>query len=90
MKVTSDTVLVPVTVQIPNHQLQFKSKEGVHSASINIFGRVSTLTGRVVQTFEDSVTQRLSGFAVPAVGEAVLDLSEGACRCDRGCTGWTS
>jgi GWxTD domain-containing protein len=57
MKVTSDTVLVPVTVQIPNHQLQFKSKEGVHSASINIFGRVSTLTGRTVQTFEDSVSK---------------------------------
>ncbi len=57
MKVTSDTVLVPVTVQIPNHQLQFKAKEGVHSASINIFGRVSTLTGRTVQTFEDSVSK---------------------------------
>jgi GWxTD domain-containing protein len=57
MKVTSDTVLVPVTVQIPNHQLQFKNKDGVHTASMNIFGRVSTLTGRVVQTFEDSVTR---------------------------------
>ena len=57
MKVTSDTVLVPVTVQIPNHQLQFKAKDGVHSASINIFGRVSTLTGRTVQTFEDSVSK---------------------------------
>ncbi len=57
LKVTSDTVLVPVTVQIPNSQLMFKTKEGVHSASLNIFGRVSTLTGRVVQTFEDSVTR---------------------------------
>jgi GWxTD domain-containing protein len=57
MKVTSDTVLVPVTVQIPNHELQFKSKDGVHSASMNIFGRVSTLTGRTVQTFEDSVSK---------------------------------
>jgi len=57
MKVTSDTVLVPVTVQIPNHQLQFKAKDGVHSASMNIFGRVSTLTGRTVQTFEDSVSK---------------------------------
>ena len=55
LKVTSDTVLVPVTIQVPNNQLQFKSKEGVHSAELNIFGRVSTLTGRVVQTFEDSV-----------------------------------
>jgi len=57
LKVTNDTVLVPVTVQIPNSQLSFKSKEGVHSASINVFGRVSTLTGRVVQTFEDTVSR---------------------------------
>jgi GWxTD domain-containing protein len=55
LKVTSDTVLVPVTVQIPNSQLSFRTKDGVHSAELNIFGRVSTLTGRVVQTFEDSV-----------------------------------
>jgi GWxTD domain-containing protein len=57
LKVTNDTVLVPVTVQIPNGQLQFQAKEGIHSATINIFGRVSTLTGRVVQTFEDSVSR---------------------------------
>jgi GWxTD domain-containing protein len=57
LKVTSDTVLVPVTVQIPNLQLTFKDKDGVHSAEINIFARVSTLTGKVVQTFEDSVTR---------------------------------
>ena len=57
MKVTNDTVLVPVTVQVPNNQLSFSSKEGIHSATINIFGRVSSLTGRVVQTFEDSVSR---------------------------------
>jgi GWxTD domain-containing protein len=57
MKVTSDAVLVPVTIQIPNTQLSFQNKDGVHSAKINIFGRVSTLTGRVVQTFEDSVSR---------------------------------
>ena len=57
LKVTSDTVLVPVTVQIPNNQLSFDSKEGVHSATMNIFVRVSTLTGRVAQTFEDPVSR---------------------------------
>src|ERR1700746_3449474 len=57
LKVTNDTVLVPVTVQIPNTQLSFKEKEGVHSASMNVFGRVSTLTGRVVQTFEEAVSR---------------------------------
>jgi len=57
LKVTNDTVLVPVTVQVPNNQLQFKDKDGVYSAELNIFGRVSTLTGRIVQTFEDPVTR---------------------------------
>jgi GWxTD domain-containing protein len=57
LKVTNDTVLVPVTMQIPNNQLQFKNKDGVYSATLNIFGRVSSLTGRVVQTFEDSVSR---------------------------------
>jgi GWxTD domain-containing protein len=57
LKVTNDTVLVPVTVQIPNNQLSFQAKEGIHSATLNVFGRVSTLTGRVVQTFEDSVSR---------------------------------
>jgi len=57
LKVTNETVLVPVTIQIPNSQLSFRSKEGVHSATLNIFGRVSTLTGRVVQTFEEPVSK---------------------------------
>jgi GWxTD domain-containing protein len=57
LKVTSDTVLVPISVQIPNNQLSFKAKEGVHSAELNIFGRVSTLTDKVVQTFEDPVVK---------------------------------
>jgi GWxTD domain-containing protein len=57
LKVTNDTVLVPVTIQVPNGQLSFASKDGVHSATLNVFGRVTTLTGRVVQTFEDSVSR---------------------------------
>jgi GWxTD domain-containing protein len=57
LKVTNDTVLVPITIQVANGQLTFQSKEGVHSATLNVFGRVSTLTGKVVQTFEDPVSK---------------------------------
>jgi len=57
LKVTNDTVLVPVTIQIPNSQLSFQSKDGIHSATMNIFMRVSTLTGRVVQTQEEPVSK---------------------------------
>ena len=27
----------------------------MHSATLNLFGRISTLTGRIVQTFEDTI-----------------------------------
>jgi GWxTD domain-containing protein len=57
LKVTNETVLVPLTVQVPNSQLSFQAKEGVHSATLNVFGRVSTLTGRIVQTFEEAVSR---------------------------------
>ena len=57
VRVTSDTVLVPITIQIPNRQLTFQSKDGVHSALLEVFGRVTTLTGRVVQTFEDNINR---------------------------------
>ncbi|HMD38180.1 MAG TPA: GWxTD domain-containing protein [Candidatus Acidoferrum sp.] len=57
LKVTNDTVLVPITVQVANGQLSFQSKDGIHSATLNVFGRVSTLTGKVVQTFEDPVSK---------------------------------
>ncbi len=55
VKVTSDTVLVPVTIQIKNRDVTFQNKEGVERGTVNIFGRVTTLTGKIVQTFEDTV-----------------------------------
>src|SRR5580693_7828111 len=55
LRITSDTVLVPITVQIPVRQLNFLQKDGVDSASINVFARITTLSGRIVQTFEDTL-----------------------------------
>ena len=55
VKVTGDTVLVPVTIQIKNRDVTFQNKDGVERGSVNIFGRVTTLTGKIVQTFEDTV-----------------------------------
>jgi GWxTD domain-containing protein len=55
VKVTSDTVLVPVTIQIKNRDVTFQNKDGIERGTVNIFGRVTTLTGRVAQTFEDTV-----------------------------------
>ena len=55
VKVTGDTVLVPVTIQLKNRDITFQNKDGVQRGTVNIFGRVTTLTGRVAQTFEDTV-----------------------------------
>jgi len=55
LRITSDTVLVPITVQIPVRQLSFQEKEGVDSATMDLFVRVTSLGGRVVQTFEDTL-----------------------------------
>jgi GWxTD domain-containing protein len=55
VKVTSDTVLTPITLQIKNRDITFANKDGVQRGTVNIFGRVTTLSGRVAQTFEDTV-----------------------------------
>ena len=55
VKVTGDTVLVPVTIQMKNRDITFTNKDGVQRGTVNIFGRVTTLTGRIAQTFEDTV-----------------------------------
>lgn len=55
VKVTDDTILVPITLQIKNRDITFTTKDGVSKGEVNIFGRVSTITDRVVQTFENTV-----------------------------------
>jgi GWxTD domain-containing protein len=52
VKLTADTVLVPITVQIPLRALSWSNKDGVQRASINVYGQLQTLTGKIVQTFE--------------------------------------
>ena len=55
VKVTDDTVLVPITIQVKNKDITFTEKDGIARGKVNIFGRVTTLTGRIAQTFEDTV-----------------------------------
>jgi GWxTD domain-containing protein len=55
VKVTDNTVLVPVTLQLRNRDITFETKNGVSRGVVNILGKVTTITHRVVQTFEDTV-----------------------------------
>jgi GWxTD domain-containing protein len=56
VKVTNDTILVPLTLQIRNKDITFQNKDGVATGTVNILGRVSNLSHRPIQTFEDTVT----------------------------------
>ena len=65
VKITSNTVLVPVTVQLKNRDITFTNKEGVQHGVVNIFGRVTSLTGKVMQTFEDTVVADVPAELLP-------------------------
>ena len=69
VKVTADTVLVPVTVQMKNRDITFVNKDGVQRGTVNIFGRVSTLMGKIVQTFEDTVQVDVPAELLPRTAE---------------------
>jgi GWxTD domain-containing protein len=55
VKVTNDTVLVPLTLQIRNGDITFTTKDGVSLGTVNILGRVSNLNHKPIETFEETV-----------------------------------
>jgi GWxTD domain-containing protein len=69
VKVTSDTALVPITIQMKNRDITFVNKDGVQRGTVNIFARLSTLTGKVVQTFEDPVQVDVPAELLPRTAE---------------------
>jgi len=69
VKITNDTVLVPVTVQIKNRDITFANKDGVQHGVVNIFGRVTSLSGKVMQTFEDTVIADVPAELLPREAE---------------------
>lgn len=60
VKVTNDTVLMPLTLQIRNNDVTFQTKDGVSTGTVNILGQVSNINHRVIQTFEDTVTVQVA------------------------------
>ena len=55
VKVTEAMDLVPITLQIKNKDITFVTKDGVSKGVVNILIRVTTLTHKIVGTYEDTV-----------------------------------
>jgi hypothetical protein len=59
IRVTDATVYANVMVQFKNSDLNYATKDKIAKANINIYGRITTLTRRSVNWFEDTVTSEL-------------------------------
>ena len=55
VRVTDETINVPITIQIRNRDVSFQENQGVHQSILHIFGQVKGINGRIAHTFEDSV-----------------------------------
>jgi GWxTD domain-containing protein len=56
LRLSSDRVLVPITVELSNKDLEFKKQLDFNQASINVYGCVTNLTGRIIREFEDVIS----------------------------------
>jgi GWxTD domain-containing protein len=55
LRLSSDKVLVPFTIELQNRDLTFKKEMGINRALVNVYGIVTGLTGRILAEFEDVV-----------------------------------
>jgi hypothetical protein len=55
IKVTNSSVLTNITMQVENKDLQFQLKDSVQRAALNIYARITTMSRRVVNVFEEPV-----------------------------------
>ncbi len=56
IRMTNSTILTNITLQYDKKDLQFQQKEGVAKAIVNIYARITSMSRRVVNVFEDVVT----------------------------------
>jgi len=59
IRVTDSTVYANVMVQFKNSDLNYAAKDKISKATINIYGRITTLTRRSVNWFEDTVSSEI-------------------------------
>lgn len=55
MKITDSTILTNVTIQFSRKDLQFQAKDNISKATVNIFARITSISRRPINTFENVV-----------------------------------
>jgi hypothetical protein len=58
--ITDAIVQTNITIQFDRHDLNFKdNKEGVSSFDVNVYGRITNMTRRSVNNFDENITQSM-------------------------------
>jgi GWxTD domain-containing protein len=60
IKLSSDKILVPVTIELSNQDLEFKKELDFNRATVNVYGSVTSLTGRIYYEWEDVISVEFS------------------------------
>jgi GWxTD domain-containing protein len=55
IRMTDSTILTSVTVQLDNKDLQFQEKDGVSKAMVNMYARITSMSRRPVNIWEEPV-----------------------------------
>ncbi len=56
IKLSADRILVPITVEVSNKDLEFKKQLDFNQATVNVYGVVTSLTGRIMAEFEHVIS----------------------------------
>jgi GWxTD domain-containing protein len=64
IRLTDESVLTAVAVELENKNLTFEGVGDFYQATMNIFGRVSDISRRIIEVFEDTVTANATGAEV--------------------------
>src|SRR4051794_12217277 len=59
IRITDSTVLTSLTVLFKNNDLNYATKEKVAKATVNMYGRITSLTRKPVNWFEDTVSSEV-------------------------------
>ena len=86
MRVTNSTILTNISLQFDRHDLQFQNKDGVAKAVVNLYARITSMTRRPVNVFEDVVSTEVpqdllkDTINIPAIYQKSVPLPPGMYR----------
>jgi len=56
VKITDDTVLVPITLQIAYRNMTMKQTNNVDQGKVDVYGRITTITGKLVDQWDQTAS----------------------------------